>query len=105
MQNANVYDKCKMFQHSEEENADEEFDFRPAVGEEDHGEQFISRYGTLYMSSKGKTLIIAFVPINTPTLKETLSLKMFEFASLKVLLLLHLRGTKKNCKLFRTVYK
>ena len=33
------------------------------------------------MSSKGKTLINAFVPINTPTLKETLSLKMFEFAS------------------------
>ena len=44
MQNASVYDKCKMFQHSEEENADEEFDFRPAVGEEDHGEQFISRW-------------------------------------------------------------
>ena len=43
MQNANVYNKCKMFQHSEEENADEEFDFRPAVGEEDQGEQFISR--------------------------------------------------------------
>ena len=33
----------KILQHSEEENADEEFDFRPAVGEEDHGEQFISR--------------------------------------------------------------
>ena len=95
MKNANVYDKCKMFQHSEEENADEEFDFRPAVGEEDQGEQFISRYGTLYMSSKGKTLIIAFVPIKTPTLKETLSLKMFEFASSKVLLSMHVKGTKK----------
>ena len=95
MQNANVYDKCKMFQHSEEENADEEFDFRPAVGEEDQGEQFISRYGTLYMSSKGKTLIIAFVPIKTPTLKEALSLKMFEFASSKVLLSMHVKGTKK----------
>ena len=95
MKNANVYDKCKMFQHSEEENADEEFDFRPAVGEEDQGEQFISRYGTLYMSSKGKTLIIAFVPIKTPTLKEALSLKMFEFASSKVLLSMHVKGTKK----------
>merc|ERR1719150_504620 len=30
-------------QQSEEENAEEEFDFRPAVGEEDQGEQFISR--------------------------------------------------------------
>ena len=47
------------------------------------------------MSSKGKTLIIAFVPINTPTLKETLSLKMFEFASSKVLLSMHVKGTKK----------
>ena len=54
--------KYKFLQHSEEENADEEFDFRPAVGEEDHGEQFISRFGTLYMSLKGKTLIIAFCP-------------------------------------------
>ena len=43
MQNANVFNKCIMFQHSEEENADEEFDFRPAGGEEDQGEQFISR--------------------------------------------------------------
>ena len=82
--------KYKILQHSEEENADEEFDFRPAVGEEDQGEQFISRYGTLYIS-----LIIAFVPINTPTLKETLSLKMFEFASSKVLLSMHVKGTKK----------
>ena len=86
--------KYKILQHSEEENADEEFDFRPAVGEEDQGEQFISRYGT-YMSSNGKTLIIAFVPIKTPTLKEALSLKMFEFASSKVLLSMHVKGTKK----------
>ena len=40
--------KYKILQHSEEENADEEFDFRPAVGEEDQGEQFISRCGPLY---------------------------------------------------------
>ena len=33
-----------MFQQSEEENADEEFDFRPAGGaEEDQSEQFMSR--------------------------------------------------------------
>ena len=32
-------------QQSEEENADEEFDFRPAAGaEEDHSEQFMSRW-------------------------------------------------------------
>ena len=32
-----------VLQQSEEENADEEFDFRPAGGEEDQSEQFMSR--------------------------------------------------------------
>ena len=93
MKNANVYDKCKMFQHSEEENADEEFDFRPAVGEEDQGEQFISRWNLHVV--KGKGVYYCLCAHLTPTLKETLSLKMFEFASSKVLLSMHVKGTKK----------
>ena len=73
--------KYKILQHSEEENADEEFDFRPAVGEEDHGEQFISRWLWNLHVVKKKGVSYCFCAHLTPTLKVTLSLKMFEFAS------------------------
>ena len=43
-----------MLQQSEEENADEEFDFRPAGGEEDQSEQFMSRcYHVKRKNTKG----------------------------------------------------
>lgn len=46
-------------QQSEEENADEEFDFRPA-GEEETGDQFMSRslrfFGVIYLNLKNNLL-------------------------------------------------
>ena len=44
-----------LLQQSEEENADEEFDFRPAGGEEDQSEQFMSRCDHLKRQKDKKT--------------------------------------------------